>query len=134
MSITPEDRGFTLIELVIVLALIGILVGMGIPQFKTSIRRGKEAVLKENLHTLRVLLNQYYMDKEKYPMTLQALVDEHYLLRIPPDPITGSAETWIEVPELLNEDDLLQGTIGGVAEVQSGSEATALDGTLYNTW
>ena len=134
MSKTPRGRGFTLIELVIVLALIGILVGIGIPQFKTSLRRGKETVLKENLHTLRVLLNQYYMDKEKYPMTLQALVEENYLLRIPEDPTTGSAETWIEVPEQLNEDDLLQGVIGGVADVQSGSEATALDGTLYNTW
>ncbi len=59
---------------------------------------------------------------------------QNYLLRIPEDTITGSAETWIEVPELLNEDDLLQGVIGGVADVQSGSEATALDGTLYNTW
>jgi general secretion pathway protein G len=134
MSVMPRDRGFTLIELVIVLALIGILVGMGIPQFKTSIRRGKETVLKENLHTFRVLLNQYYMDKKKYPMSLQALVDEHYLLRIPKDPITDSAETWVEVPENLNEDDLLQGVIGGVADVQSGSDLTALDGTFYNTW
>ncbi len=134
MSAAARTRGFTLIELVIVLALIGILVGMGIPQFKTSIRRGKEAVLKENLHTLRVLLNQYYMDKKKYPMTLQTLVDEKYLLRIPQDPITDSAESWVEVPDELNEDDLLQGVIGGVADVQSGSDATALDGTLYSTW
>ncbi len=129
-----SERGFTLIELVIVLALIGILVGMGIPQFKTSIQRGREAVLKENLHILRTMLNQYYTDKKKFPMTLQTLVDEGYLHGIPKDPITRSTETWIEVPEELSEDDLLTGVIPGIADIQSGAEGNGLDGTAYRTW
>jgi len=129
-----SKRGFTLIELVIVLALIGILVGMGIPQFKTSIQRGREAVLKENLHILRTILNQYYTDKKKFPMALQTLVDEGYLHSIPKDPITRSAETWIEVSEELSEDDLLTGVIPGIADIQSGAEGNGLDGTAYRTW
>ncbi len=129
-----SEMGFTLIELVIVLALIGILVGMGIPQFKTSIQRGREAVLKENLHILRTMLNQYYTDKKKFPMTLQTLVDEGYLHGIPKDPITRSTETWIEVPEELSEDDLLTGVIPGIADIQSGAEGNGLDGTAYRTW
>jgi general secretion pathway protein G len=129
-----SERGFTLIELVIVLALIGILVGMGIPQFKTSIQRGREAVLKENLHILRTILNQYYTDKKKFPMALQTLVDEGYLHSIPKDPITRSSETWIEVPEELSEDDLLTGVIPGIADIQSGAEGNGLDGTAYRTW
>lgn len=129
-----SEGGFTLIELVIVLALIGILVGMGIPQFKTSIQRGREAVLKENLHILRTMLNQYYTDKKKYPMSLQVLVDEAYLHSIPKDPITRSTETWIEVQEELSEDDLLMGVIPGIADVQSGADGNGLDGTAYKTW
>jgi general secretion pathway protein G len=127
-------RGFTLIELVIVLALIGILVGVGIPQYKTALKRGREAVLKENLHTLRVMLNQYYIDKKKYPMTLYALVDERYLHELPMDPFTRSNETWEEVMEELTEDDMLSGVIPGVADVRSTAEGLGLDGTAFNTW
>jgi len=134
MERAQNHRGFTLIEMVIVLALIGILVGVGIPQFKNSLKRGKEAVLQENLHTLRVMLNQYYIDKKKYPMTLYSLVDEGYLHTMPKDPITGSNETWEEVMEELTEDDMLSGVIPGVADVRSTAEGLGLDGTPYNTW
>ena len=134
MKKEQSPRGFTLIELVIVLALIGILVGVGIPQYKTALKRGREAVLKENLHTLRVMLNQYYIDKKKYPMTLYALVDEKYLHSMPVDPFTRSTETWEEVMEELTEDDMLSGVIPGIADVRSTAEGLGLDGTPFNTW
>ena len=134
MTKKTRYRGFTLIELVIVLAIIGILVGLGIPTLKNAMKKARETGLKENLHTMRTLINQYYTDKQKYPVSLQTLVDERYLYVIPPDPITRSAETWIEVPEELNEDDLLQGVMPGMADVKSGAEGDGLDGTPYNTW
>lgn len=129
-----NESGFTLIELVIVFTLIGILVGLGIPQYRNAIIKGKEAVLKENLYIMRTLIQQYYTDKKKYPPTLYTLVDEGYMIKIPLDPFTGSAESWTEVPENLTADDLLTGVIPGVADIHSGAEAKALDGTFYNTW
>jgi prepilin-type N-terminal cleavage/methylation domain-containing protein len=90
-------RGFTLIELIVVLTLIGILVGLALPEFRNSIKRTKETVLKEDLFTIRKLINQYYLDKGKYPLTLQALVEEGYLWQIPLDPLTKSATTWVEM-------------------------------------
>jgi len=132
-----SQKGFTLIELIIVFTLIGILVGLALPQYQTGTRRAREAVLKENLYILRSLINQYYTDKMKYPATLQTLVDDGYLRDIPMDPITKSSQTWIEIPEILNPEDLLSGIeIPGIVDVQSGagSERTATDGTFFNTW
>jgi len=129
-----KTKGFTLIELVIVMTLIGIIVGMGLPQYRNSIKKAKETMLKENLYIMRNLLSQYYTDKRKYPMSLQTLVDEGYLRVIPLDPVTDSVESWEEVPEELTEDDLLSGVIPGIADIRSGSDLTALDGTPYNTW
>lgn len=127
--------GFTLIELVVVFALIGILVGLALPQFQTGTRRARESVLKENLYVMRTLINQYYTDKMKYPASLQTLVDEGYLRKIPIDPITNAAETWVEIPEILNLDDMLSGMeVPGIVDVHSGSEGTAMDGTIFSTW
>jgi len=134
-SFKRSQKGFTLIELIIVFTLIGILVGLALPQYQTATRRGREAVLKENLYILRTLINQYYTDKMKYPASLQTLVDEGYLREIPMDPITQSSETWIEIPEILNLEDMLSGMeIPGIVDVLSGSERTATDGTFFNTW
>ena len=132
----PSQKGFTLIELIIVFTLIGILVGLALPSYQTGTRRAREAVLKENLFILRTLINQYYTDKMKYPASLQTLVDEGYLREIPMDPITQSSETWIEIPEILNPEDMLSGMeIPGIVDVQSGEvERTATDGTFFNTW
>ncbi|MCK4432265.1 MAG: hypothetical protein KAW19_13305, partial [Candidatus Aminicenantes bacterium] len=80
------------------------------------------------------LLNQYYTDQWKYPSSLQVLVDEKYLMKIPIDPITKSSETWVEVYDTLTEDDLITGVEPGVIDVLSGSDEKALDGTPYNTW
>jgi general secretion pathway protein G len=129
-----KKNGFTLIEMLIVFALIGILVGLGLPQYKYATKRARESVLKENLFQMRTLIDQYYADKGKYPYSLQALVDEKYLRAIPIDPITGSSETWIEVPEILSEEDLILAVEPGIADVISGSEQKAIDGTLYSTW
>ncbi|NQT78862.1 MAG: type II secretion system protein [Candidatus Aminicenantes bacterium] len=129
-----NKNGFTLIEILIVFSLIGILVGMGLPQFRTATTRAREAVLKENLFQMRLLINQYYADKGKYPASLQTLVDEEYMRTIPVDPITKSSRTWIEMQQTLSEDDLAQNVGVGISDVFSGSEKKALDGTLYSTW
>lgn len=130
----PREKGFTLLEMLIVLALIGILVGLGIPQYKNVPIRAREAVLKENLCQMRKLINQYYTDKGKYPPFLQALVDEQYIRSIPQDPITKSSETWQVVWETQTEEDLTLGLEPGIVDVFSGSNQKALDGTFYNTW
>jgi len=129
-----KKNGFTLIEMLIVFALIGILVGMGLPQYKYATKRARESVLKENLFQMRTLIDQYYADKGKYPYSLQALVDEKYMRAIPIDPITRSSETWIEMPEILSEEDLIMAVEPGISDVLSGSELKSLDGTLYSTW
>ena len=127
-------RGFTLIELIVVLTLIGILVGLALPEYRNSVKRTKETTLKEDLFIFRKLIDQYYQDKGKYPLTLRALVEEGYLRYIPQDPITKSDATWVEVREQPSLEDYMPTGQLGVVNVHSGSEAKALDGTLYNTW
>ena len=130
-----EEKGFTLIEIIIVFTLIGILVGLGLPQYTTSVKRAREVILKEDLFQMRKLINQYYTDKSKYPVSLQTLVDEQYLRSIPIDPITKSSQTWVEVQQTLTDDELMSFDIEiGIVDILSGSNEKALDGTLYNTW
>jgi general secretion pathway protein G len=126
--------GFTLIEMIIVFTLIGILVGMGLPQYQTAAKRAREAVLKEDLFQFRKLIDQYYLDKRTYPASLLTLVEEKYLRTIPVDPITNSATTWVEVRETPSPDEIATLVNLGVVDVKSGSDKKALDNTLYNTW
>ena len=133
-SAKKHQRGFTLIEMIIVFTLIGILVGLGLPQYKSATQRAREATLKENLYIMRQLIRQYYGDKGKFPISLQTLVDEEYLYKIPIDPITKSSSTWVELQEVLTDEDVIAGVQSGISDVKSGSEKTALDGTLYGTW
>ena len=127
-------KGFTLIELIIVITLIGILVGLGLPQFKNATKRTRETALKENLFTLRKLINQYLVDKGKYPQSLQTLVEEEYLFRIPVDPMTKSTETWVEIPQVLTMEEMAAGTMPGIKDVQSSSDEISTEGTAYSTW
>ncbi len=132
--IGKKRPGFTLIELIIVFTLIGILVSLALPQYKYATKKAREAVLKEDLYILRKLIDQYFSDKGKYPPSLQALVDEGYLRRLPIDPFTGSDKTWEEIREELSTEDIISGREAGVIDVRSGSKEIAIDGTPYNTW
>jgi general secretion pathway protein G len=124
--------GWTLIELLVVVSLIFILATMGMAQYKTSVVHAREATLKEDLFRMRDAIDQYYADKGKYPETLDALVSDGYLRKIPDDPFTKSADTWQSVPA---EADPSNPTVEpGVYDVKSGSDATALDGTKYADW
>lgn len=133
--LSHKKNGFTLIEILIVFTLIGLLVGLGIPQYKYATKKAREAVLKEDLFIMRKLINQYYTDKGKYPLSLQTLVDEEYLRSIPIDPMTKSSDTWVEVQQTLTDEDLMSFDVEvGIVDVLSGSTEKAIDGTLYNTW
>lgn len=125
-------RGFTLIELMIVMAIISILVSMAVPIYQKSLLRSKESVLRNNLFTMRTVVDEYTYDKQKAPQTLQDLVSAGYLRAVPMDPITGSAETW----KLIMEDATtsVNQTEPGIWDVRSGSDKTSLEGTPYSEW
>jgi general secretion pathway protein G len=127
-----EASGFTLIELLIVITLITILATMGIVQYRNSIQSTREAILKTDLFRMRDAIDQYYADKTKYPASLEALVTDGYMRKIPEDPITKSADSWQTVAA--EPDPSNPSTDPGVYNVKSGAEGTALDGTAYSDW
>ena len=126
------EGGFTLVELMIVMAIIAILATIAIPIYVRTLQRAKEATLKEDLHTMRTAIDSYTVDKEKGPDSLDDLVQAGYLKSIPVDPITSSSETWITGQSDTMTD--INETQGGLDDVHSGSQALASDGTSYNTW
>jgi general secretion pathway protein G len=126
------EGGFTLVELMIVMAIIMILATIAIPIYVRTLQRAKEATLREDLHTMRTAIDSYTVDKEKAPDTLDDLVQAGYLKSIPVDPITSSSETWITGMSDTMTD--INETQGGMDDVHSGSQALASDGTTYNTW
>jgi general secretion pathway protein G len=131
-KIRSKTRGFTLIELMIVISIILILMGVAIPNYQKSLLHAKEALLKQDLKVMRDAIDQYTLDKEKAPQSLQDLISSNYLKEIPKDPITGSTDTW----EPVQEDTMMaiDQQEPGIDDVHSGSQATASDGTAYNTW
>jgi general secretion pathway protein G len=124
--------GFTLIELLVVIALISILASMAVVQHRNSIQKTQEAVLKTNLFRMRDAIDQYYADKGKYPSSLDALVSEQYLRKIPEDPFTRSADTWQTVPA--EPDPGNPSAEPGIYDVKSGAPGQALDGTSFSDW
>jgi general secretion pathway protein G len=127
-----RSGGFTLIEVLIVMALIVILASTGLALYTNSVTRTKEAVLREDLFRMRDAISQYYADRNNYPATLQSLVDDKYLRSVPVDPFTDSSDTWQVV---MSDPDPSNPTAEiGVFDVKSGSDRTALDGSPYNDW
>jgi general secretion pathway protein G len=124
-------KGYTLLELMIVVAIVGILVTLAIPMFQQSAMKAKEAALKQNLFTMRAVIDQFYADRGMYPATLEALVEEKYLRAIPVDPFTKSATTWEEIFE---EQDEGEDSPPGIYDIKSGSDDLALNGTPYKEW
>ena len=122
-----QRRGFTLIELLVVLAVVATLLTLALPRYFGSIDKSKEAVLKENLYQLREAISRYHADKGKYPENLEALAADKYLRKVPLDPLTDSAASWIVVPPA----DLEK---GGVYDVKSGAQGKGIDGTEYAQW
>jgi len=129
-----RNRGFTLIELLVVMAIMGILVAVAVPALQKAPITAKEAALKEDLFTFRQCIDQFFADKGHYPESLEVLVTEKYIRKIPIDPMTKSAETWELEFEEADATETASEQPPGIVNVTSGSPKIALDGTAYNTW
>ena len=127
-----QESGFTLIELMVVMLIIGILMAIAVPNYVAAVKSAHEAVLKEDLHVMRNAIDSYTMDKQKAPQSLQDLVDAGYLRSIPPDPFTHATDGWV----VNQSDDMhsLDQTDPGIDDVHSGSEEPGSDGQPYSTW
>lgn len=128
MTRRNTHKGYSLIELMIVVAIIGILVALAVPSFQQSAVKAREAALKQNLQTIRTVLDQHYADKGVYPPSLETLVEAGYLRQVPVDPFAETADAWVfEFEE--NPD-----AQGGIFDVHSGSDDLSLKGTPYHEW
>jgi general secretion pathway protein G len=127
-----SESGFTLIELMVVMLIIGVLMAIAVPNYVAAIKGAKESVLKEDLHVIRNAIDSYTMDKQKAPQSLQDLVEAGYLKSIPVDPMTRSAETWVadqsDTMHSIDQSD------PGIDDVHSGSQENGTDGQPYNSW
>lgn len=131
LPVAPSGQGgFTLVEIMIVMTIVGILITLAEPTYHSQIVKARETSLKKSLFVMRDVIDQYAADQGRYPDTLQALVDQGYLRALPVDPFTRASDTWIEVME-----DTADGEdMPGVFDLHSGSNLVAVDGTAYNTW
>ena len=127
MKSLKNNRGFTLIELMIVMSILGILLTLAQPMYRESTIKAREAVLMENLFTMRDVIDQYYVDKERYPDSLDDLASDSYIRTVPIDPFTKSIDSW----QLISPPD---GYDGSIYDVHSGSDLISLGGTPYNDW
>ena len=131
MKTSPRDQfhcaGFTLVELLVVMAIIALLLALAAPRYFGRVEMAKETVLRENLHQMRDATDKFYGDNNRYPNNIDELVTRKYLRRIPPDPITDSEKTWVIVPPSDSQK-------GGVYDIKSGAPGKGKDGTAYNSW
>lgn len=138
------SRGFTLIELVVVVSIIGILAAIALVNVRGAQRKTAETVLKADLHNMRKAIDDFYADRQRYPSSLQELVETGYMRRLPPDPITKSADTWVEVPDQPSPEELASSWESsswdsdsgdpaqpGIVDVKSGAQGQTLDGVPY---
>jgi general secretion pathway protein G len=127
-----RQQGFTLIELIIVISVMMILMSIAIPAYNVHVMHAKEAVLREDLYSMRTAIDQYTQDKDKAPQSLDDLVTAGYLHGLPKDPFTNATDTW----QTASDDTILQlgQTDTGITDVHSGSNRVGSDGTAYNTW
>lgn len=132
MKQRTRQRGFTLIELMVVISIIVILMSVAIPRYQSSILRARETVLRDDLYTLRSVIDQYTLDKQKAPQSLQDLVESGYLKQLPIDPFTNARDTWVPVTDdsIMSPDQ----SQSGIIDVHSSSEQKSSEGTAYSTW
>jgi general secretion pathway protein G len=129
---SARERGFTLIELLVVIALISILAAMAVVQYRNSIQRTQEATLKTDLFRMRDAIDQYYADKGKYPSSLDSLVSDGYMRKVPEDPFTKTSDSWQTVPA--EPDPGNPSAEAGIYDVKSGAQGQALDGSNFADW
>ncbi|RRA47372.1 type II secretion system protein [Acidipila sp. EB88] len=131
-TLPTSESGFTLVELMIVMLIIGVLAAIAIPSYTASLRSAREAVFNEDLHVMRQAIDSFTMDKEKAPQSLDDLVQSGYLKEIPKDPITQSRDTW--VPDQDDSVESVDQTSGGITNVHGGSAQAGTDGRPYSEW
>jgi len=124
----PRQRGFTLLELIVVMTIVALLASIAAPRYFDSIDRARDRVLMQNLNVLRDAIDKYYTDTGAYPPTLADLVARRYVRKVPEDPVTGSTATWVIIGP-----PVASGTLG-VYDVRSGATGNAMDGTPYAAW
>lgn len=124
----PRRSGFTLIELIVVLAIVASLLTLAMPRYHHSLERSKEAVLRHDLQIMRDAIDKFYADRGRYPGTLEELAERRYLRKVPPDPVTDSSATWLVVSPPAGE------ARDGVYDVRSGAPGKSLDGEPYESW
>ena len=130
--IRKQDAGFTLIELIIVMAIISTLIMIAVPLYISAIKQAREAVLKEDLHVMRAAIDSYTMDKQKAPQSLDDLITDGYLKAVPEDPFTHSKDTWVtDSNGALYSVDQIE---PGIDDVHSGSQELSTSGQAYSTW
>lgn len=133
-AVSRRRRGFTLIELIVVLAIIASLLTLALPRYYHSVERSKEAVLRQDLQIMRDAIDKFLADRGRYPTTLAELAEQRYLRKVPPDPVTDSAETWVVVAPPQSLAQASGQAPEGVYDVRSGAPGAGLDGVAYESW
>ena len=126
--------GFTLLELMIVISMLLILISIAVPQYRQSVRRARESVLRQDLYDMRKLISEYTLDKQKAPQSLEDLVSAHYLGSVPKDPITNQSDWQTQECDDSTVMSPYEEDQGGICDVHSSSTQVGVDGTAYNTW